>query len=85
MSWRRKVSDRVKRDIGLRIREARMAAGFATSREFAEALQIEPLTYRRYERGEVVPDVELLIAIAALTNFSLDWLIAGQGSVRHPR
>ncbi|NIJ41186.1 transcriptional regulator with XRE-family HTH domain [Parvibaculum indicum] len=82
MSSRRKVPAKLKRDIGERIRAARMTAGFNTATDFASALDIEPLTYRRYERGEVIPDAELLVNISNLTDYTLDWMIAGKGPAR---
>lgn len=82
MSSRRKMSTKMIREIGQRIKAARMTAGYGTSKEFAEDIGLDVLTYRRYERGEVVPDVELLAQMADKTGYSLDWIIAGKGNVR---
>lgn len=79
MSHRRTVSTEVKVQLGKRIGVAREKRGYATRALFAEHLGVREETYNRYERGEVIPDVELLAAIADLTGYTLDWLIAGVG------
>ena len=45
--------------------------------EFAGQLGIEGARYRRYERGEMEPPLEVLQLIRAMTGVSLDWLVAG--------
>ena len=60
-----------------RLKVARLKAGFATRRAFADSLGIQAPTYRTYERGERQPDFETLCAIAEATSTSLDHLIRG--------
>jgi transcriptional regulator with XRE-family HTH domain len=67
------------REFGIRLKQARVAAGFRTTADLALLLDLEAKTYRRYERGEVFPDIVALIKILELTGYSLDWLIAGYG------
>lgn len=70
--------DRLMRDFGRRLRAARITAGYDDATEFAKDLGIESPRYRKYERGESLPPLEILDAIAAITGRSLDWLLRGQ-------
>jgi DNA-binding XRE family transcriptional regulator len=46
-----------------RLRRARQAAGYQTAKEFADVLEVEPPTYRQWERGEASPDLVTLTRI----------------------
>lgn len=61
-----------------RLEAARVAAGFDTMRDFAEALGISEARYRRWEAAETEPDIMHLQKIARITRVSLDVLISGQ-------
>lgn len=71
---------RVLKAFGKRLRACRIAAGFDAADDFAEALNIKPATYRRYERGEVQPTFDVLIDIGRLSGKNLDFLITGNVS-----
>lgn len=47
-------------------------------KEIAEALQIKPNTYNRYECGVNEPDMAMLIKIADYFSVSLDYLLGHQ-------
>lgn len=47
--------------------------------KFSALLDVEPERYRRYERGEVEPSIEVLQRLRALTGISLDYLLCGLG------
>lgn len=61
-----------------RLEAARVASGYETMREFAEALGISEARYRRWEAAETEPDLLHLQRIARLTGVSLDVLISGR-------
>lgn len=44
--------------------------------EVAKAINIEADRYRKYERGEREPEIDILIQLADLYNVSLDYLLA---------
>ena len=62
----------------LKLKSARILAGFVSAKEIASALDLEVETYRRYERAETDPNLATLLKIRKLTNQSLDVLISGQ-------
>ncbi len=45
---------------GIKLRAARIEAGYRTAREFAEHMAIEPPAYRKYERGDASPNLATL-------------------------
>lgn len=49
-----------------RLRAARIEAGYAHAKDFAEALGVEPPTYRYWERGQAAPDLTTLTRICRL-------------------
>ncbi len=66
---------------GKRLRSCRVAAGYNSAEHFAEALNVNAATYRRYERGEVQPTFDVMIDIARLVDKSIDFLITGAGPI----
>jgi transcriptional regulator with XRE-family HTH domain len=81
------MSDQNKRlteRFAVRLEETRKTYGRGLGRprvtmaQFAEALGIAAATYRRYERAEMQPPLEVLAKLRLLTGVSLDWLIAEQ-------
>lgn len=62
---------------GRRLAAARLAAGFETAADMARELGMVINTYRRYERGETVPPLDVLDNIRKLTSKPLDWLLVG--------
>lgn len=70
--------DRLMRSFGRRLRAARITAGYEDATDFANDLGIEPPRYRKYERGESVPPLDVLEDIARITERNTDWLLFGQ-------
>lgn len=62
---------------GRRLTAARLASGFETAADMARELGLGATTYRKYERGENIPEPDVLAAIVKVTGQSLDWLILG--------
>lgn len=69
---------------GRRLRATRITAGYEEAADFAADLGIGAPRYRKYERGESVPPLDVLESIVRTTGRSLDWLLLGrQDSDRH--
>lgn len=66
------------RDFGRRLRAARITAGYDHASEMAKDLGVEPPAYRKYERGQSVPPLDVLAMIHDITGRSLDWLLLGE-------
>ena len=52
-----------------------------SQKEFAVKLNINPLTYVNYERGDRKPPYEILIKLFSEYNVNLNWLIADKGEM----
>lgn len=70
--------DRLMQQFGRRLRAARITAGYEEAADFAADLGIEAPRYRKYERGESVPPLDVLEGINTMTGRSLDWLLLGK-------
>src|SRR5690606_27693415 len=68
---------RMKAAFGQRLRAARIVSGYERGSDFAKDIGIAEHTYRRYERGEVLPPVDVFFDICRLTKRSSDWLLFG--------
>lgn len=68
---------RLTKAMATRLKASRIAAGFETSEEMAAELSLDAPTYRRYERGESVPQIDTLEDILRITGKSADWLLFG--------
>lgn len=70
------------KEFGARLKECRIAAGYKTARDFVrafpETVGLEEHAYRRYERGEVLPDAYVLPLIAGRVRKSVDFLLIGR-------
>jgi phage repressor protein C with HTH and peptisase S24 domain len=66
----------VKSEIGVRIKHAR---GKDTQREFAKILGFSASYLSETESGKTKPSLELLVRISLITNYSLHWLLTGEG------
>jgi phage repressor protein C with HTH and peptisase S24 domain len=66
----------VKSEIGNRIRRTR---GKDTQKEFAKKLVFSSSYLSEVESGKTKPSLELLLKISSITNYSLHWLLTGQG------
>lgn len=62
---------------GKRIRQLRKANSL-TQEELAIKLNISDRHFRRIERGEETPSIDLFVEIAAFFNTTLDYLIMGK-------
>ena len=65
--------------LGSRIKIIR---GTANQIQFSADMGIPQTNLSRYERDVSVPDLELLVRLADKYGVSLEWLIAGRGSMR---
>jgi hypothetical protein len=68
------------RYISVRLKIARMAAGFKTSKEFAEKHNIPLSTYCQHETGKRPLSIEQLFHYSTLTFVEPAWLLTGQGN-----
>ena len=66
----------VKSEIGNRIRRTR---GKETQKEFAKKLVFSWSYLSEVESGKTKPSLELLLIISQITNYSLHWLLTGEG------
>lgn len=62
---------------GRRLRAARTTAGFDSAEKFAEMLRLHAHRYRKYERGEAFPPLDILEQVVLATRVDLHWLILG--------
>ncbi len=66
----------VKIEIGNRIKRTR---GNSTQKDFAKNLIFSSSYLSEVESGKTKPSLELLLKISKITNYSLHWLLTGQG------
>ena len=66
----------VKSEIGNRIKRTR---GKDTQKEFAKTLGFSSSYISEVESGKTKPSLELLLKISQITNYSLHWLLTGEG------
>ncbi len=62
-------------DFAERLKSARVNAGYAHAKDFADALGVEAPTYRYWERGQAAPDLTTLTRICALLNVDPNYLL----------
>lgn len=74
---RSRRAERLMRNFGNRLRAVRIARGYQTAEEMAQALKIEGPRYRSWERGGSIPHLDLLEDVRKLTGVSLDFLLLG--------
>lgn len=65
--------------LGIRLRAARIAAGFKTSKEFTKAFDIPESTYSQHESGKRYPDDARMRFYADSFRVNYDWLQTGEG------
>ena len=63
---------------GARLKRVRLAAGYATQRDFAEALDVGLTTYSKWELGQRRPPNHILAKISNLTGATTDYLFLGK-------
>lgn len=64
---------------GARLRAARKAAGFRTSKEFLTQHDIPASTYSQHESGSRSPNDDMLVFYSKVFGVNLDWLKTGEG------
>ena len=65
--------------LGVRLRAARKAAGFKTSKEFIRKHDVPASTYSQHESGKRSPDNEMLKFYCKVFGVNMDWLVDGAG------
>lgn len=70
--------------LGQRIREARININ-QSQQEFAAKIGVSPTHLNKWEKGKVSPGWEYLTIIAEKASVSLDWLLAGKGSIKRDK
>ncbi len=68
-----------KYSLSARLKAARKAAGYKTSKEFIEKNKIPPSTYSQHETGRRKPNDNLIKQYSKLLNVNFDWLKIGEG------
>lgn len=74
----RLAKSRAKREFARRLRQARLSADYRYMIDLAKDLNIDPETYRSWERGRTEPGIADIQEIANLTGASADFLILGK-------
>jgi transcriptional regulator with XRE-family HTH domain len=69
---------RLMKDFGGRLKAHRMVAGYNDAETFAADLGVNAPAYRKYERGDAWPPLDVLARIAELTHCKLDFLLLGK-------
>ena len=62
-------------DIGERLKRARLDAGFATMKQVSDALGLERTRYLKWEHGDAVPSLDMLVRLCRLFSVSADYLL----------
>ncbi len=65
----------IMKTFGDRLRKAREKAGYASAQKFAGVLGLEPHTYRKYERGDAEPNLDVLTRICELLDVTPNHLL----------
>lgn len=73
------MTDRTQ-NIAVRLKIARIASGFKTSKDFAEKQAIALSTYCQHETGKRPLSIEQLFFYAELTGVEPTWLLTGDGN-----
>jgi len=64
--------------IGARLREARIRAGYSASADFANKLKINKPTYSNHENGNKAISIETIMEYAKYLNVSWQYLVTGE-------
>lgn len=73
-----KVPQSSKSDICQRLKQARLAAGFPTAKEFAEKNLLKISTYTLHEAGTRQMSLEVIDQYATLLQININWLLTGK-------
>ncbi len=77
------MKEKLKKEIGLRMRKVRKALGYTQERIVAY-FNIGRANYSRIEKGEVLPNGAVLNSLRTKFGVSLDWLITNNGTMFVP-
>jgi transcriptional regulator with XRE-family HTH domain len=61
--------------MGNRLKRLRLSAGKETAEDFATAIGLHPAGYRKYERGEVTPPLDVLEDIINILDENIELLL----------
>lgn len=66
------------------MKRARLNAGFATMKQVSDALGLERTRYLKWEHGDAVPSLDMLVKLCRLFDVSADYLLGldGEGEAR---
>jgi transcriptional regulator with XRE-family HTH domain len=70
--------EKLREEIGFRIRQARRNSGLKNIREAAELFAVSEGTWGNWERGDAFPGPEELLSIAEKFGVTFDYLFTGQ-------
>jgi DNA-binding XRE family transcriptional regulator len=70
-------------NIGARLKEARIKAGFSSARAFALVHNIKPRTYQNHESGQFEASITTIIKYSQLLNVSYMWLCNGMPNYKN--
>ncbi|WP_289034367.1 helix-turn-helix transcriptional regulator [uncultured Roseibium sp.] len=73
--------ENTKTELGQRLRAFRKAVGDPSRDDFAKTLGLSFKSLGNYERGDSVPDANVLLAYRQTCHMNVDWLISGAGSM----
>lgn len=62
---------------GERLKALRIASGFEDAERFAAELGLKPQRYRRYERGETIPPLDVLDLMCKMLDKPLGFILLG--------
>lgn len=62
-------------DMGERLKRARLNAGYATMKQVSDALGLERTRYLKWEHGDAVPSLDMLVRLCRLFGVSADYLL----------
>lgn len=71
--------ERIKTDLGRRLRTIRWEVGDPQREEFASRLGLHVNSLANYERGDRIPNLDVLLAYRENLNVDLHWLLTGKG------
>ena len=57
------------------MKRARLNAGFATMKQVSDALGLERTRYLKWEHGDAVPSLDMLVRVCRLFGVSADYLL----------
>ena len=61
--------------MGERLKRARLNAGFSTMKQVSDALGLERTRYLKWEHGDAVPSLDMLVRLCRLFGVSADYLL----------